>query len=115
MTRQRRWLDKMSAQGRCITCAEPAVTRAHCRVHADRANAWGRRRWANGKVAPEKNAVRTRVWDAIRRGFLVRPETCSRCGVADPKINAHHEDYSKPLDVQWLCYRCHAAVEGRTA
>jgi ribosomal protein S27AE len=41
---------------------------------------------------------------AIRSGVLVRGP-CSRCGAA--KTHAHHEDYSKPLDVVWLCARCH--------
>lgn len=57
------------------------------------------------------------VRKAIRNGDLVRPYECSKCG-ASPKhssdgrslIQAHHEDYSKPLDVEWLCAKCHRAV-----
>ena len=44
------------------------------------------------------------VQKAILSGRLVR-EPCSRCGA--PKAQAHHEDYSKPLDVAWLCRKCH--------
>ena len=44
------------------------------------------------------------VRNAILSGRLIR-EPCSRCG-AD-KTQAHHEDYSKPLDVVWLCLKCH--------
>lgn len=35
-----------------------------------------------------------------RRGKLVR-RPCALCGSADSQM--HHEDYSKPLDVTWLC------------
>ena len=31
---------------------------------------------------------------------------CERCG-ADKNVEAHHEDYSKPLEVNWLCVTCH--------
>ena len=41
---------------------------------------------------------------AILRGELVRGP-CSQCGTQ--KTDAHHEDYSKPLDVIWLCRKCH--------
>ena len=49
--------------------------------------------------------ARTMVTAAIKRGDLV-PASCSRCG--NPKAEAHHEDYSRPLDVVWLCRKCHA-------
>jgi hypothetical protein len=43
---------------------------------------------------------------AIRLGILVRPDACASCGrVCRP--DAHHADYTKPLDVAWLCRRCH--------
>lgn len=40
---------------------------------------------------------------------LTRPETCEACGRRG-KPDAHHEDYSRPLDVRWLCRRCHKRV-----
>ena len=43
---------------------------------------------------------------AIRCGKLIRPDTCSECGKKS-KPEAHHDDYSKPLEVRWLCRSCH--------
>lgn len=59
-----------------------------------------------------------RVYNAVRRaikiGVLVRPSACARCGAPDRKgadgrstIQAHHADYSRPLDVEWICSKCH--------
>ena len=42
----------------------------------------------------------------VRKGRIVRPTTCSRCGRGG-KIEGHHPDYAKPLDVVWLCTICH--------
>ena len=55
---------------------------------------------------PEHYKARDAVNNALRRGILKRPQKCERCGVAT-KLHGHHEDYSKPLDVNWLCYCCH--------
>jgi hypothetical protein len=46
----------------------------------------------------------TIVQKAIKSGVLIR-EACSRCGATETQ--AHHEDYSKPLEVIWLCRGCH--------
>lgn len=46
------------------------------------------------------------VTRALLYGELVRPDACSRCS-QNKRLVAHHEDYSKQLEVVWLCYRCH--------
>lgn len=49
---------------------------------------------------------------ALRSGELVRADECERCGARDTQIVGHHEDYSKPLDVMWLCHPCHGVRHG---
>jgi ribosomal protein S27AE len=43
---------------------------------------------------------------ALNRGQIDR-EPCEVCESEEAQM--HHEDYSKPLDVRWLCRRCHLA------
>ena len=56
-------------------------------------------------LSPEKVRAHRLVARAVRRGELIRPATCSKCGDGG-RIHAHHDDYSKPLDVRWLCHGC---------
>lgn len=50
---------------------------------------------------------------AIERGIVKRKTVCECCGreftMKDGRtgIQAHHCDYNKPLDVMWLCQKCH--------
>lgn len=53
---------------------------------------------------PEKYAARQKVLIAVRNGSLVK-QPCKECGAL--KVEAHHPDYSKPLDVIWLCKKHH--------
>jgi hypothetical protein len=43
---------------------------------------------------------------ALRTGKLRRPDVCSECSKGC-KPDAAHRDYSKPLEVRWLCRSCH--------
>lgn len=58
---------------------------------------------------PERVRARYILANALRDGKILRPSTCSRCHVAC-KPHGHHEDYSRPLDVTWLCAPCHREV-----
>lgn len=57
---------------------------------------------------PEKIRARQEVRNAIKRGDLVRLP-CEKCG--KEKTEAHHEDYSKPLMVKWLCKLHHIEAD----
>jgi hypothetical protein len=53
-----------------------------------------------GDIYPNKTRARTAVNNALKSGELKR-SPCEVCG--NPKSEGHHEDYSLPLDVTWLC------------
>ena len=53
---------------------------------------------------PEKVAARLAVSNAIIAGKLAR-QPCEICGTLS--VEAHHDDYSNPLEVRWLCPKHH--------
>ena len=60
---------------------------------------------------PIKRQARSAVMNALYTGELVRPKKCESCGKGRRPIEAHHEDYSKPLAVIWLCLLCHKQAD----
>lgn len=52
-----------------------------------------------------KENVRSFTRQCIKNGILIR-EGCKVCGTTET-VEAHHEDYGKPLDVIWLCRNHH--------
>ena len=55
-----------------------------------------------------RKKARIAVRCAIARGELIRPLQCSSDAPEhNGRIEAHHPDYSRPLDVVWLCSACH--------
>jgi hypothetical protein len=68
------------------------------------------RRWAGAN--PEKHKAHRVVSGAIRSGRITRSVFCQLClGIG--RIEAHHEDYSKPLEIVWICHFCHGVLSGR--
>ena len=62
------------------------------------------------RLHPDRRVARQAVNNAVRDGKIVRTP-CERCG--NPQSQGHHADYSKPLEVVWLCFSCHRKEHGQ--
>lgn len=70
-----------------------------------RARYW--QRSANWRAANTlKRKAHILVGNAVKGGHMKRPAACTACGCRCVP-HAHHEDYTKPLEVTWLCKPCH--------
>lgn len=85
-------------------------------------------KYATREDVRERSMLRTRVRHkgievkaralanrAVELGFLDRPVSCPACKTSALTIHAHHEDYSRPLDVIWLCSECHGKKHRKTS
>lgn len=72
------------------------------------------KKYRNDPILRMRHEARWQVGRAIRTGKL-KKKPCERCG--ELKVQAHHRDYYKPLEVIWLCRPCHqrehAKAEGK--
>lgn len=73
-----------------------------------------RKRWNDKHLAEYRKTPRSKmrrsagraISNAIRDGKLTR-QPCEVRKCKEPFAEAHHDDYSKPLDVRWLCKKHH--------
>lgn len=65
------------------------------------------RRLTKAHQEPHKRRAHQAITAALRKGTITRPDLCSKCGVSGKPLVAHHDDYSKKLEVRWLCKSCH--------
>jgi hypothetical protein len=75
-------------------------TQAFAQSHKASAERWSAKH-------PERRKASHIVGNAIRDGRLKR-QPCICCG--SENVEAHHPDYSRPLDVVWLCIPHHKEV-----
>ena len=68
-------------------------------LYISQKNEWSKRN-------KNKRNAHLKVQRALFNGIIKRPENCEECN-CDKELEAHHEDYDKPLDVKWLCIKCH--------
>lgn len=67
--------------------------------------------YRGGSIASDR--AQNALEKAIEKGIIVRKACCESCGSTETfkdgrtAIQAHHADYNKPLDVTWLCQKCH--------
>ena len=62
---------------------------------------------------PERTAINLRTRRAIISGKITKPKCCSICG-KECRTIAHHHDYTKPLDVIFVCQSCHKRIHAGT-
>jgi hypothetical protein len=112
---------KKMADGRlnyCMECVKARVSN-HRLLNIEKINEYDRARSSQPKRIKQleklvkrnnSDPVRRRAHqatsNAIRDGRLIRPDFCSICG-KQCKPEAHHDDYTRPLNVRWLCRSCH--------
>jgi hypothetical protein len=58
----------------------------------------------------DKWIARAKARYAIKKGIIKKPDKCEVCEHKKP-LQGHHTDYSKPLEVIFLCYPCHAEAD----
>jgi len=61
---------------------------------------------------PEKIIARRILRKAINKKQILKPSNCSICG-SNMNIEGHHNDYSEPLNVIWLCVSCHKEIHNK--
>ena len=122
----------VSSQSKCKECIKSAV-RLHREQNIDRIREYDKQRGnqphrvearreyiateagkrakkravdAYNKRHPMRYAAHVITSNAIRDGRLIQASNCSVCN-SNEKIEGHHDDYTKPLEVRWLCEACH--------
>ena len=69
--------------------------------------ATGERQKRNRAKHPEKFKARSMLNNAVISGKMIKPVACDSCSRLSTRIEGHHPDYAKPLEVIWLCNSCH--------
>lgn len=97
------------ATDKCARCCGPRDRPGQHYCRACHASYMRGARKRHSELTPEQRVkanARTTANVYQSRGLLV-PRTCEGCG--SRRAQKHHADYSRPLDVTWLCRPCHLA------
>ena len=66
---------------------------------------------------PEQTRARNAVYKAIKKGTLIKPTVCSKCGEPSDDIHFHHTDGYDPENYLvgiWVCRKCHRLCHNNT-
>ena len=124
-----KWYKKTGSSGYRSSCklCQSLINKSYRKVHQDRLKMKRRERsgaqpkryctdpdkkrkneyvYKSQRKSPEKVIARSILNSHVHSGKILKPERCEVCGNKG-KLEAHHEDYSRPLDVKWVCKSCH--------
>lgn len=107
-------------QSRCKDCnrlsmqkyreSDPQKYREHCnKAYAKKREERIAKTLAARMFNPLKHKARTIIYNAVLSGKVERSEICENCD-RERFTQAHHHNYHKPLDVNWLCPPCHSRL-----
>lgn len=103
-----------SNKSRCKECVKESV-RSNRLKNIEKYREYDRKRGARQDVDylsnyrnkfPKKYSAHNKVNNHLRDGKIIKPKNCEECN-SDFHIEAHHDDYDKPLCIRWLCAACH--------
>ena len=107
----------VSDRTRCKSCAL-LYSKQWQTAHKERKNEQNRRwRAKNSERYRTMTNAGNLIWRALQAGLLIRATECEKCHTSSGMIEAAHTDYTKPLEVLWLCRKCHRtwdSVESKT-
>lgn len=88
----------------CPKCGDESLrNHAYCRACK---NQWARQYIKNLPEAERiKIDARAKLNFQVKRGLITK-QPCEICDSTN--VQAHHEDYTRPYDVHWLCVSCHS-------
>ena len=106
---------------KCKSCAKQDTHESRHVKHRDRVLAYDRQRaktperiahraavvssW--GAAHPDRRKAQSALARAVRTGCVLKWPVCAMPDCCSTKPVAHHPDYSRPLDVVWLCQAHH--------
>lgn len=101
-----------------ILARSAAYDQANPEQHRERIRRWknkepgrkARQSKRHRELNPDKTQARELLKAAVRKGWIIK-QPCAICGAL--MVEAHHQDYSKPLEITWLCPPHHYDLHGR--
>jgi hypothetical protein len=107
--------DSSCKKCRCLQAKMRRLTNA-CVQEYDRMRAKTPARRKHGRIItdnwrkqhPDAYRAQNAVNNAIRDKKLIK-QPCELCGTTE-HVHGHHKDYAKPLEITWLCAKCHHRV-----
>lgn len=65
---------------------------------------------AYGKRHPRRRVAYVQLCKAVKEGRIDKPDSCVVCRKKGT-IQGHHDDYTRPYDVVWVCPACHYVLD----
>jgi ribosomal protein S27AE len=101
--------NRAKGDGLASECRECGKVRHRDYFRRNREAKWARKKEVlKDPFERQKKRARRSLEYAVAKGEVEKLDSCERCGGSP--VHGHHHDYWKPLEVEWLCIKCHATT-----